>query len=386
MASYFQMGHDTENLVGEEGLGTYAGIILSPVNRTPEELGKDIATFRGKGDFDIVLDPQLYFPRSDRGELRKHPHFASDFDTADLSSANWWKEHTSILAQYALGLGVTSVATPAFIPRIWDDGFYSLCAELSSALMGNLAGKDVKVLTSVVIGTSDLTHKDKPSRIASILSNKPSDGYYVVFVSDIDPRREIADEDVLFGMLCLIRELRASGLPVLVSHCSSDMILFKYAEAEHCATGKFFNLRRFTKSRYEEPAGGGGQLPYSFEHSLLAFLRQADLLRLQRDGHASMLSNSHSRNCWSEKIQESLRENPEEPWLRLGWRQYLAWFAEAEKDLSGEREKATAWLKSAEENWLALEDDSILLDEPRNNGAWVRPWRQSLIRLKKSTI
>lgn len=386
MASYFQMGHDSENLVGENGLGNYAGIILSPVNRTPEELGKDIAAFRRKGDFDIVLDPQLYFPRSERGNLKAHPHFANDFETADLSNANWWKGQTRTLAEYALELGVTSVASPVSIPKIWHDDFYSLCAELSSALMGSLTGQDVKVLTSVVVGTSDLTHKDKPSRIASILSNKPSDGYYVVFVSDIEPRREITDEDVLFGMLCLIHELRASGLPVLVSHCSSDMILFKYAGAKHCATGKFFNLRRFTKSRYEEPAGGGGQLPYSFEHSLLAFLRQADLLRLQRDGHASMLTNSHSRNCWSDKIEKSLRENPEKPWLALCWRQYLAWFAEAEKDLSGERDKATTWLKSAEENWLALENDNILLDEPRNNGAWLRSWRQCLIRLKKSTI
>ena len=43
MACYFQMGHDTENLVGEEDLDLYAGIILSPVNRNPRELAANIS-------------------------------------------------------------------------------------------------------------------------------------------------------------------------------------------------------------------------------------------------------------------------------------------------------------------------------------------------------
>jgi hypothetical protein len=48
------------------------------------------------------------------------------------------------------------------------------------------------------------------------------------------------------------------------------MILWKAAGATNCATGKFFNLRRFTISRFEEPdSSGGGQLGYWFEKALL---------------------------------------------------------------------------------------------------------------------
>lgn len=54
--------------------------------------------------------------------------------------------------------------------------------------------------------------------------------------------------------------------------------------ATSCATGKFFNLRRFTKSRFEEPAGGGGQLPYWVEESLFAYLRETDVLRVRDEG------------------------------------------------------------------------------------------------------
>ena len=45
MPAFMQMGHDTENLVGEEGLEKFAGIVLSPVNRFPADLVKNIPIF-----------------------------------------------------------------------------------------------------------------------------------------------------------------------------------------------------------------------------------------------------------------------------------------------------------------------------------------------------
>ncbi len=39
MSAYLQMGHDTENLVGEADLEEFRGIILSPVNREPDNNG-----------------------------------------------------------------------------------------------------------------------------------------------------------------------------------------------------------------------------------------------------------------------------------------------------------------------------------------------------------
>ena len=90
MAAYLQMGSDTENLVGETDLDEFQGVVLSPVNRTTLELGQDIITFSQKGNFDIVMDPQLYVPDSERGCLPGQSYFPSDIDTADLTSDVWW--------------------------------------------------------------------------------------------------------------------------------------------------------------------------------------------------------------------------------------------------------------------------------------------------------
>src|SRR5260370_41885895 len=106
MSAYLQMGHDSENLVGVVGLEEYHGIILSPVNRDAGELAGDVGVFRKKSDYDIVLDPQFYFPRSERGSLPTQPYFPRDLDTADLSSEKWWSSVTEALADFGNQIGV----------------------------------------------------------------------------------------------------------------------------------------------------------------------------------------------------------------------------------------------------------------------------------------
>ena len=110
----------------------------------------------------------------------------------------------------------------------------------------------------------------------------------------------------------LIAALESAGQRVTVGSCSSEMVLWKAAGASHCASGKFFNLRRFTMSRFDEPnGGGGGQLGYWFEESLLCFLRQSDLLRVQGKG---LLSEASRANPFSANILETFRRR------RHGWR------------------------------------------------------------------
>jgi hypothetical protein len=164
------------------------------------------------------------------------------------------------------------------------------------------------------------------------------------------------------------------------------MILFRAAGATACATGKFFNLRRFTKSRYNEPDGGGGQLPYWFEHSLLSFIRESDILRLKQGGFDNLVCNGPSDNIWGKAILDNFQKVSYKPWLGNGWRQYLAWFSKASEELDGNDASVIVhdWLKAAENNWIELEDAEILMEEPRNNGRWLRPWRQALAKFLKS--
>ena len=386
MSSYMHMGFNTESLIGERDLDLFSGIILSPVNREPQQLKNSIDRFNQQKGYDIVLDPQLYYPQGHIGYLKSQPYFPSDITTADLGDANWWKNVTNILASYAVELNVNAVASPVMCPKVHNDEYLASCVATAQILKEALSETRIRVLTTVLIDLSMISSPEEVLKIASIVSANDGDGYYLVIESTTQPRREYSDANDLFSIMALIRELENSGKPVLVSHCSSDMLLFKAAGASYCASGKFFNLRRFTKSRYSEPAEGGGQLPYWFEHSLLAFLREADILRLIGSDCNALVGQGDSRNHWGQLIENNLTTGRNQPWLKWGWRQFLSWFSKVEYLLDNESDpagKVDVWLKEAENNWILTEDIPIIMEEPRNNGSWLRPWRQALALFNK---
>lgn len=378
MGSYMQMGHHTENLVGKEGLEDYTGVILSPVNREPTDLPRDVDQFRDAGAESVFLDPQLYVPRSERGYLPQYPYFPTDFDSADLASRKWWTSVIKALTDYAKRLGVDAIASPAILPRSWDEDYYSLCSELAKLSTTGMGDNGVPVWQTVMLNLSEMGSANRPQRVTSVVSRGNPVGYYVVVVCDVEPRRELADYQGLAGVLHTVHLLESTGAPVLVAYSSSDMLLYKAAGATHCATGKFFNLRRFTRSRFDEPSEGGGQLAYWFEHSLLAFLRESDILLLRRRGRSNLLGNGHSSNIWAERILEAVTGEEREAWVALGWRHYLCWFCRTESDVEGNPTIIDRWLSDAEKAWVDLQDQDILLADPRNDGSWLRPWRQSI--------
>jgi hypothetical protein len=197
---------------------------------------------------------------------------------------------------------------------------------------------------------------------------------YLIFVTDLEPRRELSDAAELTGGMLLISLLEQSGLQVLVGFSSTDAILWKAAGATACATGKFFNLR----SRFEEPAGGGGQLPYWIEESLFAYLRETDVIRVRDEG---LISETSMRNPFRQAIFEAIDAG--QPWLALSWRHYMWWFADFEGRIARGEADPRFLLQQAENNWLLLQDRDVLFEEPRNNGSWIRPWRQSLADFRK---
>jgi hypothetical protein len=173
----------------------------------------------------------------------------------------------------------------------------------------------------------------------------------------------------------LIRYLEEAPARVLVGFSSSDVLLWKAAGATDCATGKFFNLRRFTLSRFgPDEEEGGGQLPYWFEEALMAYLREADLTRIRRAG---LVSAASMANPYAQQILDQLDRRPGEAWLRLSWRQYLYWFAEFEERLSSKAVDCGTLLRETEQRWNALDRSvpPILMEERANDGSWVRPWR-----------
>jgi len=344
-------------------------------------LRERVSQFRKSGPLDVILDPQLYCPQIDRGQLPNHQYFPKDLDTADLSSNSWWHQVTTKLAAEAIALEVNAVCSPVNLPKNYSPDYYVRSADVYAMLASELIGRSIHPIMTVCVSLKELAEPSDALRIASITTSRNPKWIYVVVEANVEPRRELTDAANVLALMVLVSALEKSGCRTLVSHCSSDMILMKAAGASDCASGKFFNLRRFTRSRFDEQEeGGGGQLPYWFEHNLLGFLREADIARLRRDGFGDFLGGGDSGNVFGEQIFGQFANDPGKAWVALSWRQYLAWFAATEKRLSG-RDAAglvSTWLREAENRWMQMEDRDVLMEESRNAGQWIRPWRQAL--------
>jgi hypothetical protein len=59
MSAFLQMGHDSMNLIGEDELDSFEGIILSPVNEESYSLSQSVKSIRQRGSYEVVFDPQL---------------------------------------------------------------------------------------------------------------------------------------------------------------------------------------------------------------------------------------------------------------------------------------------------------------------------------------
>ena len=377
MGAYQQMGHHSQNLVTDPDLGSFTGVVGSPVNYPEAELVQHLAAARFRRGFDLVFDPQLYVPSSERGCLREWSYFPADVDTADLASDQWWEVLVREVCHAATRLKVDAVCSPAVLPRAFSDDYFARLVQTGNSLRDELSGTATRALQTVIVGLGELSAPSNASRIASIITQSKCEELYLVLAGDTPPRRELADPEALKGAMRLISHVQKSGMLVFVAFCSSDMVLWKAVGATHCGTGKFFNLRRFTRSRFEEPSEGGGQLAYWFEESLLAFLRSSDLARIRKAG---LLSDASRSNPFGQQILASLDGSPGAAWTKESWRQFLYWFAAAERRIADGQLNVDDALKAADASWQRLDAavPQIFMEERSNDGSWIRQWRRAL--------
>lgn len=368
------MGHDSKNLLAEDGLDVYAGAILSPVNYNLAQLQEQVAEFGGP-DFRMVFDPQLYFPNSVRGNLPAWNYFPSDVDTVDQSDDSWWNTVIANLTAELNGFKPHACCSPAIVPRVYSNQYYAQQNDIAARLTQSLEGTGVQVVQTVLARMEELAKEGRCEAIASVVSRSKTDEAYLVFLSDREPRRELNETEEIKGAMRLVRLLEDAGIKLIVGYVSSDIILWKFAGASACATGKFFNLRRFTPSRWDDAGGGGGQVPYWFEESMYAFLRATDVIRVKKAGH---LSEASEANPYSQQILDKIEGPDEVAWLAESWRHYMSWFGGFEQRYDAGKIDVRSALKIAEQVWLELEEADVLMEEPRNDGSWLRSWRRAV--------
>ncbi len=434
MAVYHQMGHHSDNLLTEKFLNKFSGAILSPVNQDKSEIKNLIDRYRDNSLFTTIFDPQLYFPRTSKQKLKDWSYFPNDYDTI-AADKDWWLDINKKLFTCVMDIKPDAVCSPIQVPRIYSDSYYEQSVIIADDLYNRLSPYNIEVIQSVLVNIAELTDTNKLMTIASLILANNTHQVYLLLFSATEPRREIDMVEELKGAMKLINILEKGKRNVIVGFSSSDIILWKIAGATSCATGKFWNLRRFTPSRWDDADEGGGQMAYWFEEGLMASIRASDLSRIVAKG--GIISNASINNPYYQEIISKIQtpvpsdgqtpvpsdgqtpvpsdgqtpvpsdgqtpvpsdgqtpvpsdgQTPvpskvkgPPPWVGLGWRQYLYWFADIEERLNTNQDDPLSLLRVAEKNWIVLEDNNILMEERRNNGNWLRQWQRAIVEYDK---
>lgn len=377
MGVYHQMGHDSWNLVSEKALHGFDGLILSPVNDTPDKVQQKLAKLgKLRGKIEVILDPQFYKPSSDRGQLAAWGHFSSDVDTVNLSDMSWWEKRGQALVKVASAVGADSVCSPAMLPRVFSDDYYRWTVQCADRLAKHASSAQLDILLTAIVRLSELAQKGKPESISSVLTGTNISRVYLVIWDDLSPRSQRVDIDGLAGVVRLIKLLEDAGTRVLVAFSGLDMLIWKAAGASDAATGKFFNLRRFVPGRWDDPEEGGRVVPYWTDEHLVTWLREADVRLLDR--HGLIDRAGAAKNPYSVEILKIVDAGMGVPWVKYGWRQYLYWFRETESTIASRTSSVESILVAADRRWSAVSKSGVLLLDRENTGDWIRPWLNAI--------
>lgn len=376
MTALIQMGHHHSNLIGAKDCGSFDGVVLSPVNECVDKMAS-CSSKAVKSKMPLVLfDPQLYCPKSQNGQLPSWDYYPEDIDTADTTSISWWNSISSSIGVSAAAACANACCTPAVAARTYGLDYYSFVLEVANNACKRYRSNGLRPFITVIARPSELSAKGRPQAIASVVSRFDADDVLLVFDCDTsEPRKELRGIEDIRACGCLCRALDAAGMKVTVAYTAADMILWKYFGAVAATTGKFFNLRRFTKSRFEPPKQGGGQIPYYFDEELLAFLREPDLLRLDEE---SMLPPSSQSSPAGKRIIEKVRDQAGAAWLADSWRHYLWSYSELSRSLDTGTSSARVVLAHAASKWEKIRQAGIRFEEIHNDGGWITAWQSCI--------
>ncbi|OQS11363.1 hypothetical protein B0T37_07940 [Chromobacterium violaceum] len=373
MATYLQLGHESWSLLGEVDGGKYAGFIISPVNDSPLYVQDRINRLgKSRSNYEIILDPQLYNPTTERGQLCTWSYYPDDFLTADHQDEAWWFSRGYSVVDAAEKLQLNAVCSPALFPRIFSDDYYKLIVSIGNSTKKYAEHKGIDTILTVIVNLRDLANPTRAYEISSIITESSCERVYLIFLSEEAAQKEpLRDSTGLPTAIHLIR-LLSQSMRVHVAFSGHDVLLWKFAGATDVSTGKWMNVRRFSPARWRDEENQGRQIAYWNEDWLLTLIRDQEVLRLDREGWFE--DRNFETNPISNKILAILRDGSGAPWLKLSWLQYLRWFSNIESYCTNAN-RVESILENSDQYWeKALKDMRILFTDRFNTGEHVRIW------------
>ena len=308
MDLYIQMGHGMQkmclDLLKEWKNGT---VILSPVNISHKSAIAFSSRIHKLGG-NILLDPQLYYPRKLHKTLSQYDYWPKQEITL-LETGNF-DGVISKLADLNGGIGSSMMILPSFIAGKIDNHWDNLQKQIIESAKNHAS--QFATLHTIAITSDVLVREEQVEKIISFVEQWDVNGLYLVCEH---PLNEYLVDNTLWmsNMLALVAGLKRQNKTVIVGYSNHQQLCLSAAKCDAIASGNFLNVRSFQPKRFEtrkddEPSRRAKWYysPQALSEFKITFLDIAQRLSLLNTLRASgKMENSYSSMLFSGAIPSS---------------------------------------------------------------------------------
>lgn len=237
--------------------GVGVGVVISSRDLAYELAAKYAESYHALGAH-VMIDRQFYTPDSVVGKLDTYPDAdyrnsisqLHQMDDAALS------EFSTQLLEISTALSVDAVIAPAVIYEHGRPEIHRLNRRLFQAAraVGNKLAKPV--YATVVIGRSAAATDPTINSALSEATSLDADGWYYAF--EFEEERIPSSRQAVRRCCAAGLTLACTGKPVMHAYAGPMGLLSFGFGATSVGIGHSQNLWKFDRSRWDEPAGGGG--------------------------------------------------------------------------------------------------------------------------------
>lgn len=199
----------------------------------------------------VLLDPQLYAPRSDKSNFQTYGYWPKDCQTGDGGAI---LNLIDQLGELNVIMGARGYILPAYrinhIPRNVDDKSVQLLR-----IVAEKARKfNMPLYTTLCLEQNVLLDEVQVDRLIGFAEGWSSDGVYLV-AEHPDSDYFVDNPIWMFQLMRLCAALRLQGKRVILGYANHQMLCMVCTGIEAIATGNWMNTRSFTIDKFKSDTG-----------------------------------------------------------------------------------------------------------------------------------
>lgn len=254
MELYLQLGFGmmahSRHLINAWGGGT---VILSPRDLDHKKLLSLSSDINGIADGGVLLDPQLYFPRSQHHRLVTHEYWPEDYETNGFFTGNGRDQMLEALLELNQAVGSYAFILPGFLATEINEHWIRTQQEFFRG--AKKLETEIPLFATIALGADVVRNLGSIQTVLEEYEKIDVAGAYVVAEH---PNREYLTEDPnwLTNLTELCAGLKVMGKWVIVGYANHQLLSLGGAAIDAICSGTFMNVRSFTQDRFLEPEEG----------------------------------------------------------------------------------------------------------------------------------